>query len=673
MNLRRGALLTALALALVAGVGVGAWWLVFRDDAPSESAVTWALIDAVPAHQKSGVFVRAGLDYEPLLDDAQSQERARLTLTRPSGMLAIAPERAANVPFDGIVLEGLQVPIAGSETMLFVIDEAGALTVFAPRTALDDCVTRFSVDEPFAGYGLVGDIGGLFEVTGVECFAFIGDEVDPDESGSTTTTTTTTSTVEELLVEELAGAMPLAEMPPVDSSSEATPAPAPTMRAFGALFSVPVDDVAGLDPITVTSLALTDSTQRISDSGAALTVEIRNKDLALAARTEDPADDSSLSVVHVLGSGGERSSFTMNDDGSFSIDLDELPSRLKIWFDDYGLEHYVRQGAWVDTDRLTRHLEIDLEPVFEPTGEPPPPSPQNRNPHELRVWNGSTRMEVQEYAGYTYTNNFGRADRDRSTDNPNGCDRVAYLGGSYVEAVQTRIDQKAGIIAEATLSTRRDRCVEVLTVGRSVFSVESHYGNAVSLVEDFGVEHLIFNISSTELCRMDDLAYEMANGVARDTPTTWRYVGGRFVAPVLRGEIVEVDEDPDFELDEYCNFTPGKDDLTVERALFAKLAAMHEELVSLDTDLEVTFLLMKDAYADTDIREQRLDLLLSFCDEFDVPCALVDPPELFKPDELLDDFSPYLYRYLGDGHPNPRANQYTAETLVEVIESALPS
>jgi hypothetical protein len=445
------------------------------------------------------------------------------------------------------------------------------------------------------------------------------------------------------------------------------------MRAFGVLFSAPVDDVVGLDPIRVTSLALTDSSQQISDPGASLRVEIRNKDLALAARTTDPADDSSLTEVHVMGSGGERRTFTMNDDGSFSIDLDGLPPRLKIWFDDYGLEHYVRQGAWVDTARLTRQLEIDLEPLFEPTGEPPPPSPQNRNPHELRVWNGSARMKVQEYAGFTYTNNFGRADRDRFSENLNDCDRVAYLGGSYVEAVQTRIDQKAGIIAEATLSTRRDRCVEVFTVARSVFSVESHYGNARSLVEDFGVEHLIFNISGSELCRMDDLAYEMANGVARNTPTTWRYVDGRFVAPVLRGEIVEVEEDPDFQLDDYCSFTPDKEDLSVERALFAKLAAMRDELVSLGPGLEVTYFLMKDAYADSDAREERLGLLMSLCDEFDVPCAQLDPPELFKPDELRDDFSPYLYRYLGDGHPNPRANQYTAAALVEVIDSALSS
>jgi hypothetical protein len=668
VTLRRGTLLASLLAVIVAGVVA---YLVFSDDAPTESAATWALIDAVPAHQKSGLFVRAGLDYEPLLDAELSQERARLSLTRPTGMLAIAPERAAGVPFDGIELQGLGAPVADLETMLFVIDHTGALTVFASVAALDDCIERFSVDEPFAEFGLVTDIAGVFAVSAVDCRGFV--ENRPASEDAAATVPEESPPAEPLLVERLSGVMPWAESTTADDVAEDTVPTPQAMRAFGVLFAAPVDDVGGVDPITVSWLSLTDSTERIGNADAALTVELRNEQLALAARTADPADDAPLSVVHVLGSGGERRSSTMNDDGSFSIDLGGLPARVKIWFDDYGLEHYVRQGAWVDTSRLTRRLEIDLEPTFEPTQEPPLPPLHNRNPHQLRIWNGSRSMAAQEYEGFTFTNNYGRADRDRSLDNPNGCARAAYLGGSYVETVQTRIDQKAGIIAEATLSTLGDQCVEVFTVGQSVYSIESHYGNAVDLVENFGVDHLIFALSGGELCRMDDLVYEMANGVARDTPTTWRFVDGRFVEPVPRGEVVEIEEDPDFESGKYCNFTPEKDDLSIERALFSKLAAMRDKFVSLETGVEVTYLLMKDAYAASDIRIERLDLLLSLCDEFGLRCALPDPPELYKPDELSDDFSPYLYRYLGDGHPNPRANQHTAEALVEVIGSALSS
>lgn len=628
------------AAALVLAAAVGALVLVAsNDDGPStaDPAVAWALIDAVPAHQKSGIFVRTGLDYEPLLDPAHSQERARLTLTAPDAMIAIAPERFGMVQFDGIELDGLTAPV-GLEPWLFVNTGEGALTVFAPAADLDDCADRFATDDPFAGYGLDGDIQGRFAFATSECL--------PLTTGS-----------------ESAGRLA---------------SPATKIQSFGALFSTsgfstPVAEVDELEPITLTSLALTDSTGGPVDDGEPLSVRVLHEELALAARTTDTADDPPLSELQVLGSGGERRTFAMSDDGTFSVDLDDLPTRIKIWFDDYGLEHFVRQGPWIDTVGLSRTLEIDLSPDFEPTGEPPSSSQQTRAPHSLRVWRGSTAMEVQEYEGLTFTNSQGRADRDRSVDNPNGCHRVAYLGGSYVETVQTRIDQKAGIIAEAILSTRNEQCVEIFTVGQSLFTVESHYANARMLVEDYGVSHLIFNVSSGELCRMDDLVYEMLEGVARDTPTSWRHVDGEFIEPVRRSDAEEVEVDPDFDRPAHCNFSPEKEDRTVEWALMEKLADLQTAYAALGDDVDVTYFLMKDALSASPIRDGRIDLLMSMCTDTGLPCVPLPLPEIFKPDELQGDLSPYLYRYLGDGHPNPRANQFVAQALADIVESALPT
>jgi len=172
---------------------------------------------------------------------------------------------------------------------------------------------------------------------------------------------------------------------------------------------------------------------------------------------------------------------------------------------------------------------------------------------------------------------------------------------------------------------------------------------------------------------MDDLVYEMGNSVARDTPTKWRYLDGEFIAPVSRGDAEVVEADPEFLLSAHCNFSPTKSDLETEQALIEKLGALADEYAAVGDGLEVVFFLMKDAYVDTPTRIERLDFLTTMCEQLDERCVRLAPPEMFKPEELRGDYSPYLYRWADDGHPNERASQYTAETLAAIVESALLS
>jgi hypothetical protein len=48
--------------------------------------------------------------------------------------------------------------------------------------------------------------------------------------------------------------------------------------------------------------------------------------------------------------------------------------------------------------------------------------------------------------------------------------------------------------------------------------------------------------------------------------------------------------------------------------------------------------------------------------------SLAAPNSTNKPDDVAEvDINPFLYRFVGDAHPNARANQQTADGLVEVI------
>jgi hypothetical protein len=597
-------------------------------------AATWPLIDSVPAQLKSGIFIRTGLVYEPELDESLDQARARLDLHSGQAMLAVAPQ-PAGIAVDEIQLGGFDTTIDDLRAWLFILDSDGALSVFVPDADVADCTSRFSAEQGFADFGLVGDVVGRFAVNSVACRPW--------------------AVSEDLTVGRL------------DSAVDA-------VNAFGLLLVTEAPDIDDLDPVYVRWLSVAVSTEPLPEATQAISVRVRNPQLALAARTSDTADDATLETLHILGGDGTLHEVAVNEDGTFSLDTSALPERLKLWLDNYGWQQYAVQGPWLDTRRLTRNLEIDLTPEYEIADTNPPPSDRHHRPHELSIWNGGSGvMERQEYRGLNFLNNWGNADRDRLAENPNGCHRAAFFGGSYIEAEQTRVDQKPGVIAEAILAAGADRCAEIFTMGRSLFTVESHYQNVQTLVAEFGITQLIFSISSNELCRMHDDVYVDLNEAALETPLHWRLIGGEMVAPSLRRDAIAQPANDDFSSSEVCSFNTDDDsELDEERFLMSKLDQLATVFAAGNADVRVDYLVTKDAFAAIDDRETRYETLMALCDELATRCHALPLVELYKPEELTAvDYSPFLFRYRDDGHPNPALNQLIAASLVEIVGAAM--
>lgn len=588
------------------------------DDTGNASA-TWPLVDAVPSHRKPGLLVRRGLDHVSALDNGGTESRTVLRLTEPISVFGIVPDRGGLVSFDRIELEA-DLP-DDVRVWPFILAD-GALTRFVPSADVEACNAE-------------GDAAAVLEASGIDA-AMLG----------RITATATTCVVAESEGDRVVGVL--------DRVHESVD----MFGVFATSTGAPTD-------IQVDWLALSDGTNPL-DTSAPFEISLSGRDLAVAARSIDQADDETLDRLWVLDADGTVTAIDVGAGGSFVLDPDDHPGPIKLWLDDYGLEHYTSQGPWLDMERLSRTLEIDLTPAFTSPGVPPGESFRRYEPHQLLVWNGNKAMPVQEYEGLTFLNNLARADRDRSPVD-SSCVRVGWLGGSFVEALQTRVDQKPAIIAEATLAARDGTCVEVITVAQDTFTVENHLGNATELVEEFGVELLVFSISQLELCRMDDLVYANANGVNPTTPIRWRMIDGVVVEPLPRRLTVEFEADPEFRVRDRCSFTGPSDD--VERAVVEKLADLQSHLETLGSDVAVRFFNVKDVLIGAESEADGVDRV---CAEVGVRCdRLTIPGSLDAPDDLHESGTRFLYRFNGDAHPTVRANQLIADQLATLISEAV--
>jgi len=648
--LRRGPLALAVALAITACAGStptedAAQSEPFKQgsssnaeqpdeiEPPSVGAATWPLIDAVPAYRKGGLFVKAGLDYEPVLASEPPHQRvANLRVAEPTSGLVMLPSIRGQVPFDQIQIASPALDGTAVDFLALAITDATAFLFASSDRALASCSTFTSLTEALTQYGVVDTFNGLFDGITVECAPLVA-----------TNERRPTAEASELLV----GSLP--------QSFDST-------VGFGVL----IDHTAPAS-IELEWLALADSSQ--SQVSELISVEVVNLELALASQSTTTEDDATLNVLLARDATNTVHQFTADSPGTFTIDTTKLQGpAVQLWFDDYGLQHYARPGGWIDLRHISRTLTIDLAQDWVPVEFQESDTGRSRKPHRHSLWRGSPeKMELQEYRGETFTNNYGRADRDRTTDNSNECRRYAFFGGSFIEAIQTRVDQKPGIVAEALLDHQLEGCFELFTIGNSLFSPENHFANAQELVQDFGVTTLIFSVADGDLCRMEDSVYEQINGVAADTPNRWRVMDGASVPPVLRGDAVAVEKDPDFARYEVCFFNNVKSaNLSEEEAVIETLAEMDALLSALSPNVEVVFYNFKNAH---DRQGDVLNTINELCLAHPaLICRSLTPPEEFDVPEGADTYSPNLYGYRDDDHPNPRANQRIGAGLAALIE-----
>lgn len=588
-------------------------------------AATWSLVDQVPSHRKPGVLVRIGLDAQSQTDTEGAETLTRLVVHERSAMFAISPARGAAVPFDAIEMAAQAAGPIG--LWPFVLGTDGRMVRFAADDEIEACR---SLDAEASAVALEFDerLGGRFEITEVECREAV-------DAGSSTRGV-------------------LGDHGPV--------------ALFGVwLQSDSVDTDVNVDAtVDVDRLALVDTTEPLS-LDEPLRINVVGLETTVASRTPDLADDAGIEFVTVLDANGARDSFPIVD-GVAEMATDDFTGPVWISIDDLGLFHHPLQGAWIDVDVSTRSIVIDATPEFTPTEEPPGPSNRASGAHVLADWFGSGRMARQEYEGLTFRNNLGIADRDRAEESD--CRRAAYLGGSFAEALQTRVDQKPGIIAEALLGAEGHGCVEVFTYGGDRFTVENHLGNARTLVEDFGVEVLIFSVSGLEVCRMDDLVYANAEGVDPTTPTRWRLVDGAVIEPLSRRAALDFDASEEFEVTDRCDLSSaaldGEDD--VENAVVAKLADLKRVIEGFGPGVVVRFTNVKDAVVGLEGNAAGLE---QRCADFELDCSPLKIPHPLVATVPVSDATDFLYRYQFDAHPNVRANQLIGAHLAALIEDAL--
>lgn len=592
-----------------------------RDTGPSTfdgRAVTASFVDSVPAYRKGGLLWKYGVEHQPVGLKPLTQDAARLIPYQDTAVFMWSPEEPLSEKTNYIVIElNNDGADEGTRSTIypFVFSET-SMVVFSDGQADPSCANIspiFSNEYPETLASSIGADPEFVALFPKKHACRVLDKVD-----------------------SLKWAASFPEISEV--------------KAIGLLI---VSHEA--EPIEVKSLFVGNHHEKMSNE--------------IKVQTSVP-DADALASVFVREP--TLSAYTLNNQKKSKkqiLSRNALNGQpFQIWYDDFGRAIYPANGHWLDPAKTPNRIEVGFRSEFEILeGIRQGISDRHRRKHKLSIWAGSkSKMETQEYEGWSILNNFGRADRDRFKENTDDCFRVAVLGGSYIEAVQTKISEKPGIIAEAISGSTLGRCTDIFTIGANVMRPENHIGNAISLVNDFGVDYVLFSLSATEICQMADVFYEKRYGLSPKTPRHWRIVDDKALAPFDAESRIR--RDPDTKNLYSSISTCELKDLDfnpLEREVVGKLPIIAETVQKLtETKVAVEFLLVKDAIA---AEKEIVDTITKACLKLSVTCHAVPIPDETRYPAKVERFSPYLYRYKVDYHPNIRANQYIGTALADVV------
>lgn len=568
-----------------------------------------AMVDRVPIFRKNGLLWKYGLDYQPIGRQPLVQDFARLHVTAERSIFAWTPRETETPPVDRV---RIALKSGGGAVIVpFLSDRDGRTVLLAGLDGKGDCAGLTD------GIGGIEDLGAAFGVEDDEIYRYFGQAVTCQTGWQ-------------------------AE----DGNRSAI------------VLETPVEDISAIGLLTVGGAG---STVEVGELAAGHAGAPEAQRIGVTVTSAYEKSEPGISKLFLLrGKDGPAEEIAPVEPGRFEIDrgdIGDLP--FQLWADDYGGPHYPEQGAWLDPKSLPASMSIRIRPDYDVVPDrKPEDSKRTHRPHRLRIWNGASNKPTQEYEGLTFTNNYGNADRDRFPENVNNCFRAVYFGGSHAETVQTRIWQKAGIIAEPLLEREIGRCVEILTFARETHTPENFVDYAREFVEDFGVDAVVVQLYSSNVCWMHDHASARKRGLRH--LRRWRIVNGKPIPP----DEAEAEAPDDEEKVAPCDFsveTPGK----VERRMMRKMHDMDAYISSLDDQLVKTVFF--DWREELIGRDSVTNNLKQLCAEFELNCQFVArPDEMYLPKDI-GRYTRNLFWYEHDSHPNHRGNVLIADGLFKAL------
>lgn len=581
----------------------------------------FGVIDTVPVFRKNGVFWKHGASYRSVLSAPLKQKHADFELYDKSGLIAWTPNqgpllRTTYAYFDADIPKGSEVfPFINVAETLYLIEGNSGSGLCSEISKMDVDNSQVNVEDFFKSYAKVDK----------RFFRFIGNDVVCVKADRT---------------ESDAWVIPIE----ISQSPE----------AIGFLFK-----------------GKKNQTIRVNDFHLGTHAKLSDPKF-ISVKAEDTIDGVSPTKLYALTYQGSEETLSKSKGGDFKLSRDMISGGpFRIWVKENNLDVFPTQGEWQDPTNLAEQLIIkqNVEFKIDPTKKNKKSGTRRRTPHVLSIWNGSTgRMKIQEYEGISFRNNWGKIDRDRFKENENNCLRGAIFGGSYVEAQQTKISEKPAIMAEAFASQTLGRCVEIFTYGRSTYRAENYVNDAVELISEFDIDFAVFSVSRLELCQHNDVFYNQQHGRDTLSPKNWRVISGVPVAPVPQdaAEGFKPNKEAAKEAIKDCSYDSTKLS-EIEIKPLEKMKDIEAILKAKNNDLKVMFFNFKDVL---DLDKDVVSNFVPNCEALSLNCVVLPIPSVYEFKEQQDRFSPYLYRYKNDGHPNVRANQYISEAIAGLVVDA---
>ncbi|MEP1231316.1 MAG: hypothetical protein ABJG88_11625 [Litorimonas sp.] len=584
-----------------------------------------AFTDAVPIFRKNGIFWKYGANHNSILSSPIAQDHAKFELYQDKGAVIWTPNVGPISPtsyayFDASIAENLKItPFVNIGDTLYLMVQNNSDDICSLTAGTD---TPISNDDDKNQDAAIDALFGFNAKISPRLFKYFGKTVhcitlDKTQNG--------------------------AWMMPLETSTSPT--------AMGFFFTGKKGQV-----IQLKNFHLGTNLPAQSDGD-------------IQVKLHQTLDGKTPEQLHLLTHDGVRSVLTSETSGQFTLPRSRVQGGpFRLWADDNTLAVFPSQGEWIDPAVLTDHLSIKQSAEF-PINEAKKNRRSNkrkRTSHKLSVWSGSSGLvKIQEYEGLTFTNNLGYADRDRAEDNTNNCLRGVIFGGSYVEAAQTKIVEKPAIMTEALAAQKFNRCVEFFSYAKSLGRAENYVNDAKELIRKFGMNFVVFSTSRNELCSHIDDYYIQRNGRGLMTPKDWRIVNGVLIPPVPKdkAETFKPNKEAAKAAIENCRYDASTIS-EISKEPLKKMQQIETLLKAENKDLQVLFFNFKDVLAKNVEIAQTIQ---RHCKDYDLQCHKLSTPYKYEFDEPNDRFSPHLYRYKQDAHPNVRANQYIAQGLTDML------